>query len=72
MKAIVQSSITLSPAQLKALALKLGKLVEEPVDIENQVDSKLIAGLRILIGSRSIDLTVASSLDQLKQSLLSQ
>lgn len=70
-KVIVESSIALSDAQLKALTAKLESAMADKVQIENRVDSELIAGIRIVSENKVVDLTAASKLNQLKQNLLS-
>lgn len=70
-KVTVESSIALSDAQLKALTTKLEAALSDKVQIENRVDSELIAGIRIVSEGKVVDLTAASKLNQLKQNLLS-
>lgn len=70
-KVTIESSIALNEGQLKTLSKKIESAFGGHVQIENKVDSELIAGIRIVSENKVVDLTAASKLNQLKQNLLS-
>jgi F-type H+-transporting ATPase subunit delta len=70
-KIYIYSSIDLKEDQLDSIKQKLSKIVEEEaVEYEVIVDSKLIGGIRIQIGSGIIDLSMDSNLEKMKNNLI--
>jgi F-type H+-transporting ATPase subunit delta len=66
---IVTSAVDLSAAQIEKIKKAAAKKYDKSVTIENVVDPTIVAGLQITIGSRQLDGSVKSKLQQLKQSL---
>lgn len=73
MEIVVTSAHQLSSAQtemiIEAYAKKLS-LKPGQINIVAKVDPKVIGGLRVAVGSKQIDHTIARKLDELKKQLI--
>jgi F-type H+-transporting ATPase subunit delta len=65
----VTSARPLSKADLDALVAKLAAKFKTPFDVEQNVDPELIGGVRITMGDKRIDGTIAGRLDDLARML---
>ena len=65
-KATVISAVELSAKQLKDLAGSLNKALGQKVSIDLTVDTSLIGGLIVRVGSRMIDSSIRSKLQRLQ------
>jgi F-type H+-transporting ATPase subunit delta len=65
----VTSARPLSKADLDALVAKLTAAFKTPVDVTQNVDDDLIGGVRITMGDKRIDGTIAGRLDDLARML---
>lgn len=61
----VSSVISLKEDELKQIEIILTEKLQKPVVIKNIIQKEIIAGLKIIIGSKIIDLSYATQLDQL-------
>ena len=69
-EADVISAHLLEPVLKNEIQLKLEKVLNNKVVLKEKIDTKLIGGFRIVIGSSLIDATVINSLRQIKKKLL--
>lgn len=65
----VTSARALDRAEYRSLLERLERLYAKKFEATEQVDGKLIGGLRLLMGDRRIDATVAGRLDALARQL---
>jgi F-type H+-transporting ATPase subunit delta len=65
----VESARELSAAELDALVAKLGRLYQTTFDVTQTVDPALIGGVRITLGDKRIDGSVAGRLDDIARML---
>jgi F-type H+-transporting ATPase subunit delta len=65
----VTSARELSPDELRALVERLERLYAKKFDVTQVVDARMIGGVRILVGDRRIDATVAGRLEALSRTL---
>jgi len=70
--ATVQTAAPLSPVQTERLAASLAKTAGRDVTINEVIDPSLIGGVRVAVGDRIIDGTVASKLAALRLALAGQ
>ena len=63
------SARPLSKADLDALVAKLTAAFKTPFDVTQNVDPELIGGVRITMGDKRIDGTIAGRLDDLARML---
>jgi len=68
-RAIVYSAYELSEADNQAIAAQFGKLTGKTITVENVVDKSLIGGIRVRIGDRLYEGSVAGKLEQLRKQL---
>jgi F-type H+-transporting ATPase subunit delta len=66
----VSTPAPLEPATRQALEKQLGVLTGQTVTLEESVEPELVAGLRVVVGSRMIDGTVKTRLERLRTALL--
>ncbi|MBV8363769.1 MAG: ATP synthase F1 subunit delta [Candidatus Eremiobacteraeota bacterium] len=66
----VTSALELSPQQLGALVSDLERRYATRFEVRQKVDPNLIGGVRVLMGDRRIDGSVAGRLDELSRELL--
>ena len=64
----VTSAIALSDAQKKELKSGLEKKYGS-IDFHEEIDEKVIGGLKVTVGSEQFDASIAAKLAQLKQNL---
>jgi len=62
----VISAVELSARQLKDLTASLNKALGQKVSIDLTVDTSLIGGLIVRVGSRMIDSSIRSKLERLQ------
>lgn len=70
--ATVVSARPLAKEQLERIRQALIQKTKKTIVMENKVDPTLIAGIKVIIGSNVTDVSMAHSLDNLKQMLLSK
>jgi F-type H+-transporting ATPase subunit delta len=68
-RAIVYSAYELSEADNQAIAAQFGKLTGKTIAVENIIDKSLIGGIRVRIGDRLYEGSVAGKLEQLRKQL---
>ncbi len=66
---VVTSAHELAPEELDRLVTRLSKLYQKRFEVRQVVDADLIGGVRITMGDRRIDGTVAGALDELARTL---
>jgi F-type H+-transporting ATPase subunit delta len=71
MRAKVQSAVELSSAQTKTLEESLSKTLGQPVAIDATVNTSLIGGVTITLGSLLIDDSVKTKLERLARAMKS-
>ena len=70
-KVLITTAVALSPKQLTAMTKELAKkLADTELVIEESVDSALIGGMRLTVGSQAYDATIQARLEQLKKTLI--
>ncbi len=62
----VITAVPLSADGSRKLAARLAELLHGPVNLREEVDGSLIGGLKLLIGGRSIDVSLAGKLERLR------
>lgn len=62
----VASASKLSPAQTKALKAALKAAIKQDIQISTQVDPTLLGGLVVKVGSRMVDTSLRTNLNNLK------
>lgn len=67
---VVESARALDAEQLNGLATAVGARLGRSLTLENRVDPGLIGGVRVLVGSHMLDMSVRGRLDGLRNSLL--
>ena len=65
-KVIIESVIPLTSAQLDDARVQLG--LNKDIEIINQKNSELVAGIRVRVNGKVVDLSLQHMLDQLKES----
>ena len=68
--ATVESARRLPEEQMARIKAALEKQTGKTVSLVNKVDQKLIAGIKVTVGNRVTDVTMARSLEQMKETLL--
>ncbi|MFT5289193.1 MAG: F-type H+-transporting ATPase subunit delta [Planctomycetota bacterium] len=66
----VESARPLDAAQVESLAAAIGLKIDRRVTLENRVRPELMGGVRVLVGSRMLDMSVQGRLDGLRESML--
>ena len=71
-KAVVTTANPLSAAENKSVVSALEKLVEkgQKLTVESKIDESIIGGIIVQIGDQSLDLSVASRIENLRQTVL--
>ena len=70
-KASIFSAYELNDAQMKEIVSALEyRYKNKKIEAENIIDSELIGGIRVLVNNESVDLSLKTSLDKLKESIL--
>jgi F-type H+-transporting ATPase subunit delta len=67
----IESARELAPGELRELVERLGQRYKTTFDVTQTVDPELIGGVRITLGDKQIDGTVAGRLDELARMLSS-
>jgi F-type H+-transporting ATPase subunit delta len=67
--AIIESVLPLSNLQLNNLKESLERVFKRNLTIKNEVNDRLIAGLRIKVGDQVIDQSLSSRINQLTQEI---
>lgn len=70
MPAIVTSAMPLEPADLAAVAARLGLVTGRTVEVEARLDPALIGGLTVRVGDQLIDASVRGRLERLRDRLV--
>ena len=68
--ATVVSAISLTKDELAQIKEIISKKLSKEIEVKNQVNKSVIAGLYIRIGDRVFDSTFRRKIDQLKERLL--
>ena len=66
----VYSVVTLTEERIKALEEETSKLLGENVRLTNEIDPKLIGGVKILVEGRLIDASVRKKFDSLESQII--
>jgi len=66
----VSTARPLDEAAQRALRARLEQLLQRPVGVTHQVDSSLLGGARLQLGSRLIDGTIRGQLDRVRRQTL--
>jgi len=67
LRLIVSTATTLDQPAQQALHTRLEQLLQRPVGVTHQVDTSLLGGARLQLGSRLIDGTIRGKLDRIRQ-----
>jgi F-type H+-transporting ATPase subunit delta len=67
---VVESARPLAPAEVDALARRLGAEFGRRLTLENKVVPVLLGGIRVLVGSRMLDASLRGRLEGLEKRLL--
>jgi len=67
---IVYSVVELKPTQMKRLEKKISVLTNNTIELINQIDESLIAGIKVKVNHQVFDGSVKAQIDQLKNNLL--
>ena len=68
---VVESARPLGADELNGLATAVGARIGKRVTLENRVRPELVGGLRVLVGSSMLDMSVQGRLEGLRNTLLS-
>ncbi|MDP9111904.1 MAG: ATP synthase F1 subunit delta [Candidatus Eremiobacteraeota bacterium] len=68
----ITTAVALSREELDAMVARLEKTYGKKFDVEQKIDAHLIGGMRIMMGDRRIDGSVAGRLDELTRALYSK
>lgn len=72
-KVQITTAVALSKAQAEAIEKKLrATFAQDELVFEYRVDSEVVGGIRIIVGSREFDGTLRTRLEQLRQTLTAQ
>ena len=67
--AIVHTALPLSSPQTAKLQTTLSHIFSRPIKVKNHLNPQLIAGLRIKVGDKLIDLSLSTKLEHLYEQL---
>lgn len=67
---LVRSARPLGAAEVRRLASSIGSKLGKTLTLDNQVDPDLLAGVRVIVGSRMIDHSLSGRLNGLKKRML--
>jgi len=67
---VVESARALGPAELAALAKALGPVLHKELALTNRVLPELIGGVRVVVASKMIDVSLQGRLESLKKRML--
>lgn len=68
--AFVTTVVPLDATESRLLQKKLEQLLDRPIKIKNQLDPRILGGLKIRVGDEIIDMSLKNRLSELKESLL--
>ena len=68
----ITTAAELPVEELRAIVARLEKIYNKKFEVEKKVDSHVIGGMRIMMGDRRIDGSVAGRLEELTRALYSQ
>ncbi|MDQ2681246.1 MAG: ATP synthase F1 subunit delta [Candidatus Eremiobacteraeota bacterium] len=68
----ITSAKELSAQELRSMVQRLEELYKKKFDVTQRVDTRLIGGVRIMMGDRRIDGSVAGRLDELSRNLFAK
>jgi F-type H+-transporting ATPase subunit delta len=68
----VMAARPLTPAQIEAVAAALRGAVGRKVSVDVKVDPKLLGGLKVKVGSRLVDASLAAMLQRLRRAMKGQ
>ncbi|MBT4124719.1 MAG: hypothetical protein HN981_02240 [Candidatus Pacebacteria bacterium] len=71
-KIIVTTAHTLSKNNLETLKKAFSKKYGKSVEYDLRVDPSVIGGIKVVDGSRAVDMTVSGQLSQLKKQVLAK
>lgn len=66
-KALVKTAQPLTPELMEYLSTRLQEMLHRPVEVVNEVDTAVVAGMVVQLGSRLIDLSLQGQLSQLER-----
>ena len=67
---VVQSARELGSGEVAELAVALGRMLSKDVQLENQLVSDLVGGVRVFVDNRMLDCSVQGRLTTLRQKML--
>lgn len=68
-RAVVVSARPLSAADVKAITASIIKAMGKEIALEQQIDAAVIGGIKLRIGSKELDMTLAGALDRTRRAL---
>ena len=68
---IIYSTEILSHEQIKKVEDKLSKIINAKVELTNQIDEKLIGGIKVIVDEKVFDGSIKNKLEKLKSTLIS-
>lgn len=68
---IIYSTEALSKEQIKKVEDKLSEVINTKVELTNQIDEKLIGGIKVIVDEKVFDGSIKNKLEKLKSTLIS-
>ena len=68
---IIYSTEILSQEQIKKVEDKLSEVINTKVELTNQIDEKLIGGIKVIVDEKVFDGSIKNKLEKLKSTLIS-
>jgi F0F1-type ATP synthase delta subunit len=68
-KVIVISPSALDNGQLERIRKVISKIIVEDVEIFNEIDEQMLGGLKVIIGTKEIDLTLKNIIRELEEKI---
>ena len=68
---IIYSTEALSKEQIKRVEDKLSEVINTKVELTNQIDEKLIGGIKVIVDEKIFDGSIKNKLEKLKSTLIS-
>ncbi|MFH2118706.1 MAG: F0F1 ATP synthase subunit delta [Candidatus Paceibacterota bacterium] len=72
LKVTITTATAISEKELSAFKKALTKKYNQPVELVLKTNPQVIGGVKVMVGSEVVDLTMANQLEQLKKQLLKQ
>lgn len=66
-KVIVTTAVEPTSAQLETIKSAVAKKYGKNVEVESKIDSSILGGIQITIGSRQLDGSIKGKLDQIRK-----